>query len=39
MKAAVCYEFGKPLVVEDVTLAATGAGTRHLLITHVAHGV
>jgi S-(hydroxymethyl)glutathione dehydrogenase/alcohol dehydrogenase len=26
MKAAVCYEFGKPLVVEDVELAATGAG-------------
>jgi S-(hydroxymethyl)glutathione dehydrogenase / alcohol dehydrogenase len=26
MKAAVCYEFGKPLVVEDVELAPTGAG-------------
>ena len=26
MKAAVCYEFNKPLVVEDVELAATGAG-------------
>jgi len=26
MKAAVCYEFSKPLVVEDVELAATGAG-------------
>jgi S-(hydroxymethyl)glutathione dehydrogenase/alcohol dehydrogenase len=26
MKAAICYEFGKPLVVEDVELAATGAG-------------
>jgi S-(hydroxymethyl)glutathione dehydrogenase/alcohol dehydrogenase len=26
MKAAVCYEFGKPLVVEEVELAATGKG-------------
>jgi S-(hydroxymethyl)glutathione dehydrogenase/alcohol dehydrogenase len=26
MKAAVCYEFGKPLVIEEVDLAATGRG-------------
>ncbi len=26
MKAAVCYEFGKPMVVEEVELAATGRG-------------
>jgi Zn-dependent alcohol dehydrogenase len=26
MKAAVCYEFGKPLVVEDVELAVPGSG-------------
>ena len=26
MKAAVCYEFGKPLVVEDVELAEPGKG-------------
>ncbi len=26
MKAAVCYEFGKPLVVEDIALAPPGAG-------------
>jgi S-(hydroxymethyl)glutathione dehydrogenase/alcohol dehydrogenase len=26
MKAAVCYEFGKPLVVEEVELVATGKG-------------
>jgi S-(hydroxymethyl)glutathione dehydrogenase/alcohol dehydrogenase len=26
MKAAVCYEFGKPLVVEDVELAPPGKG-------------
>jgi S-(hydroxymethyl)glutathione dehydrogenase/alcohol dehydrogenase len=26
MKAAVCYELGKPLVVEDVTLAEPGRG-------------
>ena len=26
MKAAVCYEFGKPLVVEDVELAEPGTG-------------
>jgi S-(hydroxymethyl)glutathione dehydrogenase/alcohol dehydrogenase len=26
VKAAVCYEFGKPLVVEDVEMAATGRG-------------
>lgn len=26
MKAAVCYEFGKPLVIEEVELAATGRG-------------
>ncbi|OGO30801.1 MAG: hypothetical protein A2Z29_03895 [Chloroflexi bacterium RBG_16_56_11] len=26
MKAAVCYEFGKPLVVEEVDLAKTGKG-------------
>jgi len=26
MKAAVCYEFGKPLVIEDVELAKTGKG-------------
>jgi S-(hydroxymethyl)glutathione dehydrogenase/alcohol dehydrogenase len=26
MKAAVCYEFGKPLVVEDVDLAQPGKG-------------
>src|SRR4030042_1300986 len=24
MKAAVCYEFGKPLVIEDVTLSGPG---------------
>lgn len=26
MKAAVCYEFGKPLVVEDIELASPGKG-------------
>ena len=26
MKAAVCYEFGKPLIVEDVTLDAPKEG-------------
>jgi S-(hydroxymethyl)glutathione dehydrogenase/alcohol dehydrogenase len=26
MKAAVCYELGKPLVIEDVTLAEPGGG-------------
>lgn len=26
MKAAVCYEFGKPLVIEEITLAAPKAG-------------
>ncbi|OGN94639.1 MAG: hypothetical protein A2Y89_05380, partial [Chloroflexi bacterium RBG_13_51_18] len=39
MKAAVCYEFGKPLVIEDVTLS--GPGDRdvkvHLAATAVCH--
>jgi S-(hydroxymethyl)glutathione dehydrogenase/alcohol dehydrogenase len=26
MKAAVCYEFGKPLVIEDVSLDPPGEG-------------
>ena len=25
MKAAVCYEFGKPLVVEDITIDPPGS--------------
>jgi len=26
MKAAVCYEFGKPLIIEDIDMAPTGKG-------------
>ena len=26
MKAAVCYEYGKPLVVEDINIAPPGPG-------------
>ena len=26
MKAAICYELNKPLVIEDVELAAPGKG-------------
>ena len=26
MKAAICYEFGKPLVVEDIDMAPPGEG-------------
>ena len=26
MKAAICYEFSKPLVIEDVTLREPGKG-------------
>jgi len=32
MKAAVCREFGKDLVIEDVTLAPVGAGQVHVKI-------
>jgi hypothetical protein len=31
MKAAVCYEFGKPLVVEDVTLDPKQVKSRYVL--------
>ena len=30
MKAAVCYEFGKPLVIEDMTLDPRQQGEVHV---------
>jgi S-(hydroxymethyl)glutathione dehydrogenase/alcohol dehydrogenase len=36
IKAAVCHEFGTPLVVEDVRLAAPGAGEVEIEISAVA---
>lgn len=36
MKAAICYEFGKPLVVEDVTLDTPGKGEVKIRIGAVA---
>ena len=32
MKAAVCREFGKPLVIEEVTLAPAKAGQVHVKV-------
>ena len=39
MKAAICYEFGKPLVIEDVTLDPPGRGDAkiHLTATAICH--
>jgi Zn-dependent alcohol dehydrogenase len=36
MKAAVCYEFGQPLVIEEVTLDAPGAGEVKVKLSAVA---
>jgi len=36
MKAAVCHEFGKPLVIEDVTLGAPGKGAVEVALEAVA---
>ncbi|MBN1692724.1 MAG: Zn-dependent alcohol dehydrogenase [Dehalococcoidales bacterium] len=36
MKAAVCYEFGKPLVIEEVTLDPPGKGEVKIRLTAVA---
>ncbi|MEZ4560765.1 MAG: hypothetical protein R3A10_19455 [Caldilineaceae bacterium] len=37
MKAAVCYEFGKPLVIEDVTLDPPQAGEVKVKIARLRH--
>ena len=39
MKAAICYEFGKPLVIEDVTLDAPQAGEvkAQIAVTGICH--
>ena len=36
MKAAVCREFGKPLVIEEVTLADAGPGEVKVKLSAVA---
>ena len=36
MKAAVCREFGKPLVIEDVQLADAGPGEVRVRVSAVA---
>jgi Zn-dependent alcohol dehydrogenase len=36
MKAAVCREFGKPLVIEDVQLADAGPGEVRVKVSAVA---
>ena len=36
MKAAVCREFGKPLVIEEVQIAKTGPGEVRVKVAAVA---